>query len=203
MGRCIDRYPYQDVYKRQLLDLDGGTLHVYHGDYASCAAQKAHMRADLLRRYQAQQKHIQQTEAYIRKNIAGVNTRMAQGRRKQLARLERIAPPSELVAPRIAFADAPLSAQRVLTVERLSVGYERPLLAPLDFQLYNGEKVVITGFNGVGKSTLLKTLVGQIAPLGGTFRFAEQVRLGYYEQDLHWPSDEQTPVSYTHLMCEE
>lgn len=177
-----------------LLDIDGGTLHVYHGDYASCAAQKAHMRADLLRRYQAQQKHIQRTEAYIRKNIAGVNTRMAQGRRKQLARLERIAPPSEMAAPRIAFPSAPLSVQRVLTVERLSVGYERPLLAPLDFQLYNGEKVVITGFNGIGKSTLLKTLVGQIAPLGGTFRFAEQTRLGYYEQDLRWASAVQTPL---------
>lgn len=177
-----------------LLDIDGGTLHVYHGDYASCAAQKAHMRADLLRRYQAQQKHIQQTEAYIRKNIAGVNTRMAQGRRKQLARLERIAPPSELTAPRIAFASAPLCAQKALTVQGLSVGYEQPLLAPLDMELYNGEKVVVVGFNGVGKSTLLKTLVGQVAPLGGTFRFAEQTRLGYYEQDLRWLSAAQTPL---------
>lgn len=74
------------------------------------------------------------------------------------------------------------------------VGYDKPLLPKLTFSIRGGQKIVIAGFNGIGKSTLLKTLVGQIPCVAGAFRFAEQVSIGYYEQDLIWENDSMTPI---------
>lgn len=64
----------------------------------------------------------------------------------------------------------------------------------IDFSIKGGQKVVITGFNGIGKSTLLKTLIGQIPSMQGHFKFSDQVALGYFEQDLIWDEPEQTPI---------
>lgn len=102
------------------------------------------------------EKKIEKTEEYIRRNIAGVNSKIAQGRRKQLERMERIAPPSFTHKPSIHFQELPISVQTVLEVNNLEVGYDFALLPKLNFSVMGGQKLVITGFNGVGKSTLLK-----------------------------------------------
>ncbi len=74
------------------------------------------------------------------------------------------------------------------------MGYERPLLPPIDLKINDGEKVVITGFNGVGKSTLLKTLVGEIPPLGGRGSMAANVVINYFQQDLEWEEPRLNPL---------
>ena len=78
--------------------------------------------------------------------------------------------------------------------QHLAVGYHYPVLSDSDFSIKGGQKVVITGFNGIGKSTLLKTLIGQIPSMQGHFKFSDQVTLGYFEQDLIWDEPEQTPI---------
>lgn len=89
-----------------------------------------------------------------------------------------------------------------LPVKRLSAGYRHPILQDMDFTIKGGEKVVITGFNGIGRSTLLKTLSGQVPPLKGSFRFSEQVRREYFEQDMVWPESTKTPVQI-HLFLQQ
>ena len=75
----------------------------------------------------------------------------------------------------------------------LSVGYRSPVLEGLDLSVHAGQKVVLTGFNGVGKSTLLNTLAGRLPPLAGRFRFSEQAALGYFPQALAWTDGTRTP----------
>ncbi|CAM4235301.1 ABC transporter ATP-binding protein [Bacillus manliponensis] len=177
-----------------ICDVEFGTIKKYYGKYSDFVRQKEHLRKDYIRQYDAQQKKIEKTEAYIRRNIAGVNSKIAQGRRKQLERMERIAPPTFTTKPSIQFRELPCPAQKVLTVNELEVGYQVPLLPKLNFAVNGGEKLVITGFNGIGKSTLLKTLMGHIQSISGDFRFQEQIKIGYFEQDLRWENDRMTPI---------
>lgn len=109
-------------------------------------------------------------------------------------RIERIAPPNFTGKPCIQFAEIEMSVQNALTVTNLEVGYYYPLLPKLNFSVNTGQKIVITGFNGIGKSTLLKTLVKDIPCISGNFIFSEQIKIGYYEQDLKWENPTKTPL---------
>ena len=119
---------------------------------------------------------------------------MARGRQKQLDRLERIAPPNFTTKPVIQFQETEISPGKALSVTNLEIGYYYPLLSKISFVVNGGQKIVVTGFNGIGKSTLLKTLIGKIPKLAGSFRFLEQVKIGYYEQDLRWEDPNRTPL---------
>ena len=81
-----------------------------------------------------------------------------------------------------------------LRVKQLAIGYYYPLLSNLNFSIKGGQKVVITGFNGIGKSTLLKTIIKQIPCLEGEFLFSSQVTIGYFEQDLVWEDETLSPI---------
>jgi ATPase subunit of ABC transporter with duplicated ATPase domains len=120
---------------------------------------------------------------------------MARGRQKQLDRLYKMeALEQKELRPTFHFAGLPLTNTEHLVVKHLSVGYYYPILSGLDFSIKGGQKVVITGFNGIGKSTLLKTLIKQIPAWQGEFFFSEQVTLGYFEQDLLWEDETRTPI---------
>ena len=148
-----------------------------------------------MRQYAAQQKEIKKTEEFIRKNIAGIKTKMARGRRTRLARMERMEAPEEKeIKPQFHFAALPLTNAEQLRVKHLAVGYQYPVLSNLEFGVSGGQRVIITGFNGIGKSTLLKTLVGELMPLQGSFHFAEQAVIGYFAQDLTWKDGKKTPI---------
>ncbi len=177
-----------------ICDVDGGTLRKYVGSYHAFLDQKQHLHQDYVRRYQAQQQHIQKTEAFIRKNIAGNNSKIAKGRRRQLEHLERLAPPSgSLTPPAFDFCPLPAAAQ-LLQTNDLAVGYQFPLFSHLRLAVAAGQKVVVTGFNGAGKSTLLKTLIGQLPPLHGRCRLSDTAVWGYYAQDIGWDDGNRTPL---------
>ena len=97
------------------------------------------------------------------------------------------------IIPHFHFPALPLTNTEHLRVKHLAVGYHYPVLSDIEFSIIGGQKVVITGFNGIGKSTLLKTLIGQIPAMQGHFKFSDQVIFGYFEQDLSWDEPEQTP----------
>ncbi|PTC10370.1 ABC-F family ATP-binding cassette domain-containing protein [Bacillus wiedmannii] len=177
-----------------ICDIEFGTIKKYFGKYSDFLRQKQHLRQDYIRRYNAQQKKIEKTEEYIRRNIAGNNSKIAKGRRKQLERIERIAPPTFTHKPSIEFNEVPISSHTVLTAKNLEIGYTSVLLPKLNFSVIGGQKLIVTGFNGIGKSTLLKTLVGRIPAIAGYFRFSEQIQIGYYEQDLNWDNGAMTPL---------
>lgn len=181
-----------------ILDIDFETIKKYHGQYSNFVKQKEHLQADYLRRYQNQQEHIKKTEQFIRKNIAGNNTKIAQGRRKQLARLERLSHPNNTITSNFHFKNLSLSSKQILKVTDLTIGYKEPLLSRINFTLNAQEKIAITGFNGIGKSTLLKTLIKEIKPLSGNFIFNEQIQIAYYSQDLVWSDTSQNPLEIVH-----
>ena len=180
-----------------ICDIEERGIHKYTGKYSDFLKQKKHLREEYIRRYAAQQREIKKTEAYIRKNIAGVNSKMAKGRRKQLERLERLEPPARTqVKPLFAF---PLAGEPhgeiALRVSHLAAGYYYPVICDINFEVRRGQKIAVTGFNGIGKSTLLNTLVGELPPLQGGFVLADTTRIGYYEQESVWEDNEATPLS--------
>ena len=189
----------------RICDVDHGKLTKYAGSYSEYLSKKALRREDYLRQYAAQQREIQETEEFIRRNIAGRKSRMAKGRRKQLDRLDRLeALDLTEITPDLEFPALPLPEAEVLTVENLSVGYTAPVLSGLRLSLKGGEKVVVTGFNGAGKTTLIKTLTGELPPLAGSFSLSPQAVVGYFQQDLAWDDGSLTPIevvsqAYPHL----
>ncbi len=179
----------------RICDIDNEKLIKYYGSYSEFLKKKTFLREDYIRQYTAQQREIKKTEEFIRRNIAGRKSKMAQGRRKQLERMDKMdALAQKEIKPVFHFDSLPLPITEQLSVKHLTVGYDYPLLSDLCFSIKGGEKVVITGFNGIGKTTLLKTLLGQIKELQGKYSFSEQVVPGYYEQDFVWKDGNQTPI---------
>lgn len=188
-------FAFLDRIANRICDVDGGQIAKYYGSYSEFLQKKTFQREEHMRRYSAQQREIERTEEFIRRNLAGRKSKMARGRQKQLDRLDRLEAPGTAAAkPLFPFTALPLTGTEHLSVDRLAVGYYYPVLSDVDFAVKGGQKVAITGFNGIGKSTLLKTLLGQLPVLKGRFRFSEQVTCGYFEQDFIWSDSGRSPV---------
>ncbi len=164
------------------------TLEVYHGNYSAYMQQRGERYQRRMDEYQAQIAFIEKEEAFIRRNIAGQNTRQAQGRRKRLERLleeARLTPPHEPRRLHLHIQPAARSGDLVLVTRQLSVGYAdegKPLFLVPDLVLRRGECAAIIGPNGAGKTTFLKTLLGQIPPLGGEAVLGASLEIGYFAQ---------------------
>ena len=202
-------YAFLEKTADRICDIDNGSITKYYGTYSEFLRKKTLLREDYVHRYSIQQKEIQKTEEFIRKNIAGRKSKMARGRRKQLERMEKMeALDQKEITPYFHFSEVSFTNTEHLLVKDLSVGYYHPVLSEVDFTIKGGQKVVITGFNGVGKSTLLKTLVGQIPSMHGHYKFSDQVTIGYFEQDLIWEDTARTPIqivsdSYPDMVMKE
>ena len=188
-------YEFLSKVTNRIFDIDNKTITKYYGNYKEFLRKKTLLREDYVRQYAAQQKEIRKTEEFIRKNIAGRKSRMARGRQKQLDRMEKMeALDLKEIKPIFYFPSLPLTNTMHLTVKQLAIGYHYPLLSNLDFHIQGGQKVVITGFNGIGKSTLLKTLTGALPAIHGYFQLSDQVTIGYFQQDLNWDAPKLTPI---------
>lgn len=188
-------YDFLDKIATRICDVDHGTITKYYGTYSEFLYKKVLLQEDYTRKYTAQQKERKKLEDFIERNRAGRKSKMARGRQKQLDRMERLEAPSQSgLAPKFSFKCLPLTNTEHLSVCQLAVGYDFPLLSDITFRIQGGQKIVLTGFNGIGKSTLLKTLLGQLPALSGTSHFSSQVTPGYFEQNLHWNCPEQTPL---------
>ena len=188
-------FAFLDKIANRICDIDNETISKYYGTYSEFLKKKTLLREDYIRQYSAQQKEIKKTEEFIRKNIAGRKSKMARGRQKQLDRMEKMeALDQKEIRPYFQFPEMSLTNTEHLIVKQLSVGYHYPVLSEIDFSIKGGQKVVITGFNGIGKSTLLKTLIGEIPSICGSYKFSDQVTVGYFEQDLLWKNTGRTPI---------
>ena len=188
-------YDFLEKISNRILDIDNSKITKYFGSYSDFLKKKTLLRQDYIRQYSAQQKEIKKTEEFIRKNIAGRKAKMARGRQKQLDRMDKMEALDEKeIKPYFKFKSLPYTATIHLKVDHLAVGYHYPILSDISFSIKGGQKIVITGFNGIGKSTLLKTLVQQIPIFGGVFHFSDQVVINYFEQDLLWSDNMKSPV---------
>ena len=188
-------YDFLERIANRICDIDNEKIFKYYGTYSEFLRKKTLLREDYVRQYSAQQKEIKKTEEFIRKNIAGRKAKMARGRQKQLDRLDRMeALEQKEIKPHFSFLTLPSTNTEHLRIKQLAIGYYYPLLSNLNFSIKGGQKVVITGFNGIGKSTLLKTIIKQIPELEGEILFSSQVAIGYFEQDLVWEDETLSPV---------
>lgn len=176
-------------------DIDNKKIEKYYGSYAEFQKKKTMIKQDYIRHFEAQQKSIKQTEEFIRKNIAGRKAKMARGRQKQLERLDKLERYSNKeIKPIFKFKEKCKNNSECLEVKRLDVGYKYPILKDINFDIRGGQKVAITGFNGVGKTTMLKTLLDIIPSLGGSYLWDDNVKIGYFEQDIQWEDARMTPI---------
>jgi len=170
------------------------SLEDYHGNYSAYLRQREERYQRRLEEYEAQSEFIEKEEEYIRRNIAGQNTRQAQGRRKRLERLledTRLAPPVHKRSLHLRLNTAGRSGELVLRTRSLSVGYAdegKPLFNVPDLTLVRGECAAIIGPNGAGKTTFLKTILDKLPPLAGETLLGSSLQIGYFAQaheDLH------------------
>ena len=176
-------------------DIEFCVINRYSGGYDSFQAQKEQRKEEYLRNYHSQQEEIHKLEDYIARNKARASTaKMAKSRQKALDRIDRMDRPVLLAKPTFSFTYKPVSEQVLLDVKGLTVGYDRALLSGIALRVKQGEKLAVRGFNGIGKTTFLKTIAGEIPALGGRFAYAERVVVGYYEQDHVWRDPGLTPV---------
>ena len=183
-----------------ICDIDGLTITRYNEPFLKFVASKQLRFVQQENAYKKQQKTIEKLEDYIARNLARASTtKMAQSRRKQLEKMELIEKPSEHKKPTFLFNYKKLGSEILLKVKNLVIGYDKPLLkSPINLTLKRGDKLAITGFNGIGKSTFLKTISGAIKSLGGEFSYATNVVIGAYEQELIFSDLNQTPLEYIH-----
>lgn len=166
-----------------ILEMEGGRLKAYKGNYSRYFEQKLLETATLQAAYSAQQDYIARTEAYIRRFKAGIKSKMARGRKSQLERLKRIEAPIRTEEFSLSLPPAAECAQRVLVMEDLAIGYKGvTLVSGINLVLQRGEKAALLGANGTGKTTLLKTLLGDIEPLHGKAFIGNRVHIGYFSQ---------------------
>lgn len=157
----------------------------YPGNYNTFLRLKDDETKRYIDQYNKQQREIAKMEDFINKNIVrATTTKRAQSRRKQLEKIERLEKPKQLPKPAFSFLPARESSREIFRSEVLHIGYSYPIISNLDLKLEKGEKVAVTGCNGIGKSTLLKTIMGLIPPLGGLVELGEFLYPVYFEQEV-------------------
>ncbi len=157
----------------------------YKGDYKYFLEQSVIRKAQYEKDYLAQQKFIKKEEDFIAAHIVrATSARAAKSRRKRLAHITKLeAPTDDTNKVYISFPYSGDIGTDILEVENLVIGYnKKPLLDPISFELKKGDRIAVIGKNGIGKSTLIKTLLGIIPSLGGSFHFNDKKRIAYYSQ---------------------
>lgn len=184
-----DRY-FLDALVTAIYEVERTHATRYTGNYSRFVEQKQKSREDAWKDYNQQQKEIKRMEEYVAKNIVRASTtKMAQSRQKAIDRMEKIErPDGDLKRCRFRFDLEYTSYKEVLEAEDLQVMVsgvdgERVLFSHANFQILRGEKIALIGANGVGKSTLLKTLLGLHKEYAGRFAFGRNVDIGYYDQE--------------------
>ncbi|MCI8402528.1 MAG: ABC-F family ATP-binding cassette domain-containing protein [Lachnospiraceae bacterium] len=156
----------------------------YVGDYNHFEEVFAARQTQLEAAYNRQQQEIADLKDFVARNKARVSTRnMAMSRQKKLDKMERIELDAEKPKPQFSFLPARTSGRFIFETKDLVIGYEEPLSSPLNLIMERGQKVILTGANGIGKTTLLKSILGLIPALSGSVILGDYLETGYFEQE--------------------
>lgn len=177
--------PFLNSVVNIIYHMDNAELTRYVGDYDKFQEVYAMKKSQLEAAYSRQQKEIADLKDFVARNKARVATRnMAMSRQKKLDKMDVIELAEEKPKPVFNFKEARTSGKYVFTSNKLVIGYDKPLSKPLDLSMERAQKIVLTGANGIGKTTLLKSILGLTAPLSGSVSLGDYLEIGYFEQEM-------------------
>ncbi|MDN6004264.1 MAG: ABC-F family ATP-binding cassette domain-containing protein [Enterococcus sp.] len=184
-----DRY-FLDRVVNEIYEISRHKIRHYKGNYSRYLDLKAAQLASDWKAYEKQQEEIGKLEDFVARNLVRASTtKRAQSRRKTLEKMDRLdRPDGKEKSARFMFDIDKISGNVVLQVEEAAIGYEETLSEPVDLDIRREDAIALVGPNGIGKSTLLKSLIGQLPFIKGTPHFGTNVTIGYYDQgqaDLH------------------
>lgn len=192
-----DRY-FLDRIVNEVYEISHHHSSYYKGNYSAYIDQKAERLRQDWKNYEKQQAEISKLEDFVNKNLVRASTtKRAQSRRKQLEKMERLErPEGDEKGPHFKFTADSQSGNIVLTVKDAAIGYDgRIISSPINIDLRKNQVMAIVGPNGIGKSTLLKSVLGQIPFVKGSSEFGTNVKVGYYDQEQHNLHDEKTVLN--------
>ncbi len=194
-----DKYFINKVVKK-IYEIDNQSIEVYHGNYDYYELEKVNRYDLLLKKYQKQQKQIAHLQSFVdRFRYKAKKAKSAQDRIKKINRIERIELPNQSNSHlHVKFQTKRPTNVHILEVENLDIGYEEPLIKNINFKMRGFEKLGIIGNNGTGKTTLIKTLLGELKPLSGDYRFYRKLKFGYFDQNLAQFNPDLTLIETVH-----
>ena len=177
--------PFLDSVINIIYHMDNLQLNRYVGNYENFLSVYDMKKQQLEAAYKRQQQEISELEDFVARNKARVSTRnMAMSRQKKLDKMDRIELTKEKPKPQFSFKEARISGKQVFATRDLVIGYDEPLSKALSISLERGQKVALTGANGIGKTTLLRSILGEIKPISGSVELGEYLEIGYFEQEM-------------------
>ena len=177
--------PFLNSVINLIYHMDNQALTRYVGDYDKFQEVYAMKKSQLEAAYNKQQKEIADLKDFVARNKARVATRnMAMSRQKKLDKMDVIELSGEKPKPEFHFKEARTPGRYIFTTSDLVIGYDEPLSLPLNLSMERGQKIALIGANGIGKTTLLKSILGLIPPLSGSMEQGDYLSIGYFEQEM-------------------
>ena len=177
--------PFLNSVINLIYHMDNQALTRYVGDYDKFQEVYAMKKNQLEAAYNKQQKEIADLKDFVARNKARVATRnMAMSRQKKLDKMDVIELAGEKPKPEFNFKEARTPGRYIFTARDLVIGYDEPLSSPLNLSMERGQKIALIGANGIGKTTLLKSILGLIPPLSGSVEQGDYLSIGYFEQEM-------------------
>ena len=177
--------PFLNEVVNIIYHMENQELNRYVGDYEHFQEVYAMKKAQLEAAYRRQQQEISELKDFVARNKARVSTRnMAMSRQKKLDKMDVIELAAERPKPEIHFQYGQTPGKMLFETHDLVIGYDEPLSKPLNFSMERGQKIALVGTNGIGKTTLLKSILGLIPSISGECELGEKLQLGYFEQEV-------------------
>ncbi len=177
--------PFLNSVINLIYHMDNQELNRYVGDYDKFKEVYEMKKSQQEAAYNKQQKEIAELKDFVARNKARVATRnMAMSRQKKLDKMDMIELAAEKPKPEFHFKEARTPGRYIFQTKDLVIGYDEPLSKPLNLEMERNQKIVLTGANGIGKSTLLKSILGLIKPLAGEAEQGDYLEIGYFEQEM-------------------
>ncbi len=177
--------PFLNSVVNIIYHMENQELNRYVGDYDKFLEVYEMKKKQLEAAYNRQQKEIEELEDFVARNKARVSTRnMAMSRQKKLDKMDVIELAKEKPKPEFNFKEARAAGRYIFQTQDLVIGYDEPLSSPLTLSMERGEKIALIGANGIGKTTLLKSILGLIPSLNGSVTLGDYLSIGYFEQEM-------------------
>ena len=177
--------PFLNSVVNLIYHVENGEITRYVGDYDKFMEVYEMRRAQLEAAYKKQQQEISELKDFVARNKARVATRnMAMSRQKKLDKMEMIELAPERIKPEFNFKEARAAGRYIFQTEDLVIGYDDPLSTPINLSMERGDKIVFKGANGIGKTTLLKSILGLIPSISGKVTLGDYLYTGYFEQEM-------------------